>query len=111
MKNVQKSSNDFPRAVCLVGKSGIGKTWAAREALGPNFVEFTSEILRSRQDTHDFLEKIRGTDISVLLDEYETLSDLIGLRDLTEVPTMGQFIVTSQIVPKFYFEIEMNFGI
>jgi hypothetical protein len=108
MKNVQKSDNDFPRVVCFIGKSGIGKTWAARKALGPNLVELTSEILRSRQDTNEFLEKIRGTDIPVLLDEYETLSDLIGLRDLTEVPTTGQFIVTSQVVPKFDFEIEVR---
>jgi hypothetical protein len=42
------------------------------------------------------------------LDEYETLSDLVGLRDLTEVPTNGQFIVTSQVVPKFDFEIEVR---
>lgn len=106
-KNLQKSENDFPRVVCLVGKSGIGKTWAARKALGPNLVELTSEILRCRADTIEFLEKIRGTDIPVLLDEYETLSDLVGLRDLTEVPTTGQFIVTSQVVPKFDFEIEI----
>lgn len=107
MKNVQKSENDFPRVVCLVGKSGIGKTWAAHKALGPNLVELTSEILRSKADTNEFLEKIRGTDIPVLLDEYETLSELVGLRDLTEVPTTGQFIVTSQVVPKFDFEIEI----
>lgn len=91
-----------------MGKSGIGKTWAAHKALGPNLVELTSEILRCRQDTNEFLEKIRGTNIPILLDEYETLSDLVGLRDLTEVPTMGQFIVTSQVVPKFDFEIEVH---
>jgi hypothetical protein len=93
--------------VCLVGKSGVGKTWAAHKALGPNLVELTSEILRCRHDTNEFLEKIRGTNIPVLLDEYETLSDLVGLRDLTEIPTLGQFIVTSQVVPKFDFEIEV----
>jgi hypothetical protein len=107
-KNAQKYENDFPRVVCLVGKSGIGKTWAAHKALGPNLVELTSEILRCRQDTNEFLEKIRGTNIPILLDEYETLSDLVGLRDLTEVPTMGQFIITSQVVPKFDFEIEVH---
>jgi len=107
-KTPQKSKNDFPRVVCLVGKSGIGKTWAARDALGPNLVELTAEILRSHQDTNEFLEKIRGTEIPILLDEYETLSDLVGLRDLTEVPTNGQFIVTSQVVPKFDFEIEVR---
>ena len=90
-----------------MGKSGIGKTWAARKALGPNLVELTSEILRCRADTAEFLEKIRGTQIPILLDEYETLVDLVGLRDLKEVPTLGQFIVTSQIVPKFDFEIEV----
>ena len=106
-KNAQKYENDFPRVVCLVGKSGIGKTWAAHKALGPNLVELTSEILRCRHDTNEFLEKIRGTNIPVLLDEYETLSDLVGLRDLAGVPTLGQFIVTSQVIPKFDFEIEI----
>lgn len=107
-RSVQKSVNEFPRVVCLLGKSGIGKSWAARKAIGPNFVELTSEILRSRQDTNEFLEKIRGTEIPILLDEYETLTDLVGLRDLTEPPTNGPFIVTSQIVPKFDFEIEIR---
>ena len=107
-RSVQKSTNEFPRVVCLLGKSGIGKTWAARKALGPNLVELTSEILRSRQDTNEFLEKIRGTEIPILMDEYETLSDLVGLRDLTEPPTNGPFIVTSQVVPKFDFEIEVR---
>lgn len=90
-----------------MGKTGIGKTWAARKALGPKLVELTSEILRSKQDTIEFLEKIRGTEISILLDEYETLSDLVGLRELVEAPTNGQFIVTSQVPPKFDFEIEI----
>ena len=94
--------------MCLLGKSGIGKTWAARAALGPRHVELTADILRSRQDTNEFLEKIKGSDIPILLDEYETLSDLVGLRDLTEVPTNGQFIVTSQVLPKFDFEIEVR---
>lgn len=110
-KTPQKSENDFAklgRAVCLLGKSGIGKTWAAHKALGPKLVELTSEILRSRQDTNEFLDKIRGSEISILLDEYETLSDLVGLRDITEIPTNGQFIVTSQIVPKFDFEIAIH---
>lgn len=111
MKSKQKTENDFTKlgpAVCLIGKSGIGKTWAAREALGPTHVELTCEILRSKQDTVDFLEKVRGSDIPILLDEYETIQDLIGLRELTEPPTRGLFLVTSQIVPKFDFKIVIH---
>ena len=104
----QKSENDFTKlgpAVCLVGKSGIGKTWAAHCALGDVYVELTPEILKSKADTNEFLDKIRGTDIPVLLDAYETVQDLVGLRELGARPTQGLFLVTSQIPPKFDFEI------
>jgi ABC-type dipeptide/oligopeptide/nickel transport system ATPase component len=106
----QKSDTHFTslgQAVCLVGRSGLGKTWSAHQALD-KYVELTSEILRSKADTLEFLEKIRGTNIPVLLDEYETLQNLIGLRELRTIPTNGQFIVTSQIVPKFDFEIAVH---
>lgn len=107
-KTIQKNEWEFTKlggAVCLLGKSGIGKTWAAHKALAP-FVELTSEILRSHQTTIDFLHKIEGTDINVILDEYENLCDLVGLDDLTNPPTRGIFCVISHIPVKFQFKIE-----
>lgn len=97
--------------MCVVGKTGIGKTWAVRDALG-SFIEITPDILKSKQDTIDFLNKIRGTDMSVILDEYECAVGLIGLKEITEIPTSGMFIVISQIPVKFDFEIVIyNFPI
>lgn len=87
----------------VLGKAGIGKTWAVKHALDPH-IELTAEILRSKNDTTDFLEKIRSSHLPVILDEYEAIQDLVGLRELTGPPTKGVFVVTSCIPPKFDFE-------
>jgi hypothetical protein len=103
----QKSSHEFTKlgpAVCVFGKSGIGKTWAVHDALDP-CIEITAEILRSKQETLQFLDKIHGTNISVIIDEYECIHDLVGLREITKPPTNGIFVVISQIPIKFDFEI------
>lgn len=103
----QKSEPEFTKlgpAVCVLGKSGIGKTWAVRKALMP-CIELTSDILKSKQDTIDFLNKIHGTESHVIIDEYECIHDLIGLREITKPPTNGLFVVISQIPVKFDFEI------
>jgi len=92
------------RAVCVLGKSGIGKSWAVHNALDP-CIELTPDILSSKQSTLSFLERIRGTNISVILDEYETVQDLVGIREITGPPTNGFFVVVSQVPVKFDFEI------
>jgi hypothetical protein len=105
--NYQKSAPEFTKlgpAVCIFGKSGIGKTWAVRKALSPR-IELTSDILKSKQDTIDFLNKISGTESHVVIDEYECIHDLVGLREITAPPTNGLFVVVSQIPVKFNFEI------
>jgi hypothetical protein len=103
----QKIEPEFTKmgpAVCVLGKSGIGKTWTVRQALTP-CVEFTTEILKSKQETIDFLNKIQGTESHVIIDEYECINDLVGLREITKPPTNGLFVVISQIPVKFDFEI------
>lgn len=94
------------KSVCVMGKSGIGKTWTVHEALDP-CIELTSDILRSKQETLQFLEKIRGTETPVIIDEYECIHDLVGIRELTGPPTNGIFVVISQVPVKFDFEIEV----
>ena len=93
-------------AVCVLGKSGIGKTWTVHNALDP-CVELTADILKSKQDTLGFLEKIKGTNTHVILDEYETLQDLVGIREIKGPPTHGLFVVVSQVPVKFDFEINV----
>jgi len=94
----------FGSAVCVLGKTGIGKTWTVHHTLEP-YVEITAEILSSKRSTLAFLERIQGTNVPVVLDEYESVQDLVGIRELTGPPTNGLFVVVSQIPVKFDFEI------
>lgn len=106
-KTEQNFTHEFTKlgpAVCVLGPSGIGKTWTVHDVLEP-CVELTADVLRSKQDTVNFLERIRGTNIPVILDEYEVVQDLIGLREIKGPPTKGIFVVVSQIPVKFDFEI------
>lgn len=103
----QKNEFEFTKlgpAVCVLGKSGIGKSWTVFQALQPH-VELTAEILRSRQSTIDFLSRIQGTDTHVILEEYECVMDLVGIHEITGPPTNGIFCVVSQVPVKFSFEI------
>jgi hypothetical protein len=102
--NFEHEFTKFGPAVCILGKSGIGKTWTVHNALDP-CIELTAEILSSKRSTLAFLERIQGTNIPVVLDEYESVQDLVGLRELTGPPTNGLFVVVSQIPVKFDFEI------
>lgn len=92
------------RAVCVLGKSGIGKTWTVHNTLDP-CIEITADILSSKRATLNFLERVQGTNIHVVLDEYESVLDLVGIRELTGPPTNGLFVVVSQVPVKFDFEI------
>ena len=104
----QKFDHEFTKlgpAVCVLGKSGIGKTWTVHKVLDP-CIEITGDILKSKQDTVNFLERIRGTNMHVVIDDYESVCDFIGIREIIEPPTNGLFVVVSQIPVKFDFKIE-----
>lgn len=106
-KGPQKREYEFTKlgpAVCVLGRTGLGKTWAVHAALDP-VAEITADILRSHQGTIDFLNKIEGTEINVILDEYECVQELVGLSEIKKRPTNGIFVVVSQIPPKFAFEM------
>ena len=103
----KKDGPEFTRlgpAVCVLGRTGIGKTWRVHTGLD-EFIELTADILRSKHDTLSFLEKVKNSRTPIFLDEYETVCDLTGLREIKEVPSRGLFIVASQIPVKFCFEI------
>ena len=105
---------DLGRCICVLGKTGIGKTWAVHNALGGNYVEITPYVLKSRQGTLDFLERLKSTDTPVVLDEYESVCDLVGIREINGPPSRGKFIIITQIPieHKFSFEIVLyNFPV
>ena len=102
----QKNEHEFTTLgpiVCVLGKTGTGKTWLVHNTL-ERYIELTPDILKSKQETIEFLSKIKSSDLPVVLDEYECLSDLIGLREIKESPTTGLFVIVSQVPIKFDFE-------
>lgn len=100
------------RSVCILGKSGIGKTWTVAEAYMGRVIDLNADILKTKQKTIDFLERARSSDLPVVIDEYEALCDLVGLWEIKEPPSQGQFIIISQIPVKFDFPIEVwNFPV
>lgn len=102
----QKNEHEFTTLgpiVCVLGKTGTGKTWLVHNTL-ERYIELTPDILKSKQETIEFLTKIKSSDLPVVLDEYECLSDLIGLREIKESPTTGLFVIVSQVPIKFDFE-------
>jgi hypothetical protein len=100
------------RSVCILGKSGIGKTWAVADAYQGQIIDLNADILKTKQKTIDFLERARSSDLPVVIDEYEALCDLVGLWEIKEPPSQGQFIIISQIPVKFDFPIEVwNFPV
>lgn len=104
-KNIHEITKLGP-AVCILGKTGLGKTWLVNHSL-EKFVELTPDILRSKHETIEFLTKIKNSDLPVVLDEYECVNDLIGIREITEPPTKGLFVIVSQVPVKFDFEINV----
>ena len=108
LQNLPQNFTDLGRCVCVLGKTGIGKTFAVHNALGGNYIELTSEILKSKQGTLDFLERLKCTDTPVVLDEYESLSDLVGIREITGPPSCGKFIIISQIPIEYKFSFKIT---
>jgi len=108
-KYKQKSEHEFTRlgpTVCIIGKTGIGKTWLVHNTF-ERYIELTSDILKSKNETIEFLTKIKSSDLPVVLDEYECVSDLIGIREIKEPPTTGLFVIISQIPVKFDFDFQV----
>lgn len=89
-------------AVCFWGPPGIGKTHLVELAGG---VWLTEDILRSKQGTIDFLEKVRSTDRPVIIDDFETVSEFVGLRELTGPPSRGQLLITARDPVKLPFPV------
>jgi hypothetical protein len=100
---------DFASAdvICIWGPEGTGKTWLAEQS-GGTFL--TEDILRSKQGTLDFLERMRASRRPVILDDYESVKDLVGLRELTGSPSKSQMFITARAPIKLNFPV-LNYEI
>lgn len=103
-QKVKKPPQDFTTAevICVWGPEGIGKTWLAEQTGG---VHLTEEVLRAKQSTLEFLERMRSSDQAVILDDFESVKDLVGLRELTGCPSRAQMFITARAPIKLTFPV------
>ena len=100
LKHKQKVKFDHPlteiidqhRYVYVYGKPGIGKTYTVYKIIG-DFIELTADILKTKQTTVDFFERIQSSTLPVFIDDYDSIEDLIGLREITGVISQGPLII------------------
>ena len=78
--------------IYIWGRSGIGKSYAVEKAY-PHAINLESNILKSKQTTIEFLDRIKGSGEAVLIDDYESVSDLIGIREIEGVISRGPLII------------------
>lgn len=103
-KTVNSTAQEFNDAgtVCFWGPPGIGKTHLVELAGG---IWLTEDILRSKQGTIDFLEKVRSADRPVIIDDFETVAELVGLRELAGPPSRAQLLITARDPVKLPFPV------
>lgn len=102
--HAKKQPQDFASAdvICMWGPEGIGKTWLAEQTGG---VHLTEDTLRSKQSTLDFMARMRSSDQAVIIDDFESLKDLVGLRELKGSPSRAQMFITARGPIKLSFPV------
>lgn len=80
------------RYIYVCGKSGIGKTFTIKRCF-PDAIHVPPEILKSKQPTVEFFERMACTDRPVIIDDYDAVDDNIGLREITGPVSQGPLIV------------------
>ena len=91
--------------VCVWGGSGVGKTWSSKRVLEEHsFVDFNSDITRSKKDTQNMLEKISGTSSVLFFDDLYVdcpgFSVLVNFLDNQKCVT-GPVLITMRNPEKF----------
>jgi hypothetical protein len=66
----------------------------------PDHVHVDHTVLKSKQTTIDFFERLKYTDAAVIIDDWEGLSDLIGVREITGPVSQGPLVIIAQTAVK-----------
>lgn len=80
---------------CVHGRTGIGKTYYVYKEL-PGAVSVDHEVLKSRQGTLDFIERLALTNAPVIIDNWESVSDLVGVREISGPLSLGPTVIISR---------------
>lgn len=94
IKKTRKESTRFPPGTitCVYGKPGIGKThFIAHEF--DNCVHLDHNVLKGKQSTLDFFERLRYTSSPVVIDNWESICDLIGIREIKGPVSKGPLVI------------------
>lgn len=104
IKERKTPSQNFAEAdvICIWGPPGIGKTHLAEQTGG---IWLGEDTLRSKQGTLEFLARVRSADRAVIIDDFESVSDLVGIRELTGRPSRGQLFITALAPIKLHFPV------
>lgn len=96
-----RNTTHFPpgSVTCVYGRSGIGKTYMVDHEL-PDHVHVDHAVLKSKQMTIDFFERLKYTDAAVIIDDWEGLADLIGVREITGPVSQGPLVIIAQTAVK-----------
>ena len=65
---------------CLWGRPGCGKS-TYLESLFPTRIIIEPDVLKTKQGTIDFIERLKGTYVPVIIDDWEAVNELIGVRE------------------------------
>lgn len=77
---------------CVYGRPGIGKThFVAREL--PNHILLDHMVLKGKQSTIDFFDRLKYTSSAVVIDNWESVSDLVGIREIMGPVSRGPLVV------------------
>lgn len=79
----EKQSNIFTRGelTCFYGPPGTGKTTLIKNEF-EHFISVDSDVLKTKQGTLDFFERLSGTTIPIVIDNWESVQDLVGTREI-----------------------------
>jgi hypothetical protein len=71
------------KITCFWGRPGSGKTTRLKQEFEHSII-IDPEILKSKQTTLDFFERLGKTHIPVIFEDWEAIQDLIGIREITQ---------------------------
>jgi len=66
---------------CIHGKSGTGKTTLVKQKLG-HCIFLEPCVFKSRQGTLDMFERLQYSILPIVIDDWESVHDLIGAREI-----------------------------
>jgi hypothetical protein len=66
---------------CVHGKPGTGKTTLVKQKLG-HCLFLEPDVFKTRQGTLDMFERLRYSILPIVIDDWESIQDLIGVREI-----------------------------